>query len=198
MPLADTAIRRAAPRSRPYKMFDSGGLFLLVNPGGGKWWRLKYRFAGREKLLSLGTYPKVALADAGKRRDAERRKLAEGIDPAINRKAVKEGLLGAQANSFEVVAREWIGQKQPFWSNSNSVKTTRLLEVDVFPWLGKRPIAQITPPELLSVLRRRNRGARLIRRIVFYKPAAKFSGTPSQPGGLIVIPRRICEARCKL
>ena len=141
-------------------MFDSGGLFLLVNPGGGKWWRLKYRFAGREKLLSLGTYPEVALADARKRRDAERRKLAEGIDPAINRKAVKEGLLGAQANTFQVVASEWIGQKQPSWSNSNSVKITRRLEVDVFPWLGKRPIAQITPPELLSVLRRtESRGA---------------------------------------
>jgi len=143
MPLTDTAIRRAAPHSKPYKMFDAGGLFLLVNSGGGKWWRFKYRFAGKEKLLSLGTYPEVALKDARIRRDAERKKLAEQIDPAVNRKAVKAAWSDNQANSFEVVAREWIGKKAATWSASNTVKTTRRLEVDVFPWLGTKPIADI-------------------------------------------------------
>jgi len=160
MPLTDVAIRRAAPRSKSYKLFDSGGLFLLVNPSGGKWWRLKYRFAGKEKLLSLGVYPEVALADARKRRDAERKKLAERIDPAVDRKAEKAGWLEVQANSFQVIATEWIGQKKVSWSESNLFKITRRLEVDVYPWLGKRPIAQINPPELLSVLRRtESRGA---------------------------------------
>jgi len=160
MPLTDVAIRRAVPRSKPYKLFDSAGLFLLVNPAGGKWWRFKYRFAGKEKLLSLGTYPEVALTDARKRRDAERKKLAERIDPAVDRKAEKAGWLEGQANSFQVIATEWIGQKQVSWAESNLFKTTRRLEIDVYPWLGKRPIAQITPPELLSVLRRtESRGA---------------------------------------
>ncbi|MDR3404768.1 MAG: integrase arm-type DNA-binding domain-containing protein [Chthoniobacter sp.] len=154
MPLTDVAIRRAAPRSRPYKLFDSNGLFILVNPSGGKWWRLKYRFAGKEKLISLGTYPEVALADARKRRDAERKKLADKIDPAIMRKAAKASWMENQANSFEVVAREWIERKSACWAESNTRKTTRRLEVDVFPWLGRKPISEITPPELLAALRR--------------------------------------------
>ena len=160
MPLTDVAIRRAAPRPKPYKLFDSDGLFLLVNPAGGKWWRLKYRFAGKEKLLSLGTYPEVALSDARKRRDAERRKLADKIDPAIARKAAKASWIENQANSFEVVAREWIETKSASWAESNKKKTTRRLEVDVFPWIGHKPISEITPPELLTALRRtESRGA---------------------------------------
>ena len=154
MPLTDTAIRRAKARSKPYKMFDSGGLFLLVASSGGKWWRFKYRFAGKEKLLSLGTYPDISLKDARDRRDLERKKLASQIDPAINRKAVKAAWNDGQANTFEVVAREWIKQKTTIWTASNTTKTTRRLEIDTFPWLGSRPIADITPPELLAVLRK--------------------------------------------
>ncbi len=154
MPITDAAIRKAKPRSKPYKMFDSGGLFLLVTPNGGKWWRFKYRFANKEKLLSLGTYPDVSLKDARDRRDIERKKLASLIDPAINRKAVKAAWLGNQANTFEIVAREWLGQKAKIWAASNTTKTTRRLEIDAFPWLGSRPIADITAPELLAVLRK--------------------------------------------
>jgi hypothetical protein len=135
-------------------MFDSGGLFLLVAPNGGKWWRFKYRFAGKEKLLSLGTYPDIALKDARDRRDLERKKLAELIDPAINRKAVKAAWLGNQSNTFEIVAREWLAQKAKIWAPSNTTKTTRRLEIDAFPWLGQRPIADIAAPELLAVLRK--------------------------------------------
>lgn len=154
MPLTDTAIRRAKAKQKPYKMFDAGGLFLLVNPSGGKWWRFKYRFAGKEKLLSLGVYPEVPLKEARNRRDQERKKLSDKIDPAVNRLAAKAAWLGNQANSFEVVAREWIEKKSPTWSASNTSKTVRRLEVDAFPWLGNRPIADISPPDLLAVLRR--------------------------------------------
>ncbi len=154
MSLTDTAIRRAGAKKKPFKMYDSGGLFLLVMPAGGKWWRFKYRFAGKEKLLSLGTYPDISLKEARNRRDQERKKLADKIDPAVNRLAAKAAWAGQQANSFEVIAREWIEKKSSVWSASNTSKTMRRLEVDVFPWLGNRPIADITPPELLMSLRR--------------------------------------------
>src|SRR5271168_678024 len=107
MSLTDTAVRRAAAKKKPYKMYDSGGLFLLITPSGGKWWRFKYRFNNKEKLLSLGTYPDISLKTARDRRDLERRKLADKIDPGINRKAAKAAWLDSQANSFEVIAREW-------------------------------------------------------------------------------------------
>ncbi|MGB9151855.1 MAG: integrase arm-type DNA-binding domain-containing protein [Alphaproteobacteria bacterium] len=154
MPLTDTAIRRATAKKKPYKMFDSGGLFLLIMPNGGKWWRFKYRFNNKEKLLSLGTYPDITLKAARDRRDQERKKLVDKIDPAINRKAVKAAWADGQANSFEVVAREWIGKQSAIWAASNTKKNTGQLELNIFPWLGERPIAEITPPELLAVLRR--------------------------------------------
>jgi len=99
MPLTDTAIRRAATGKKPYKLYDSGGLFMIVSPSGGKWWRLKYRYQGKEKLLSLGLYPAVSLADARMRRDAERKKLADNIDPSINRKAAKAAWAALSQNS---------------------------------------------------------------------------------------------------
>jgi hypothetical protein len=133
MALTDTAVRHAKARSKPYKLFDSRGLFLHVMPHGGKWWRFKYRYFGKEKLLSLGVFPDVSLKEARNRRETERKKLADKIDPAVNRKLVKLAWTDNQANSFEVVAREWIGKKSPIWSDSNTAKTTRRLEVDVFP-----------------------------------------------------------------
>jgi integrase len=160
MLLTDVAVRRAKPRNKRYKMYDTGGLFLLITPSGGKWWRFKYKYAGKEKLLSLGTYPDISLKDARDRRDQERKKLANRIDPAVNRAAAKAAWEGNQANSFEVVAREWIAKKSSAWSGSNTNKTTRRLEVDVFPWIGNRPIAEIMPPELLMVVQRtEKRGA---------------------------------------
>jgi integrase len=160
MPLTDTAIRRAKAQQKPYKMFDSGGLFLLVTASGGKWWRFKYRFAGKEKLLSLGVFPEISLKEARDRRDQERKNLAHKIDPGINRKAVKAAWTDNQSNSFEVVAREWVGKQSSVWSGSNTAKIIGQLELNIFPWLGERPIADITPPELLAVLRRtEGRGA---------------------------------------
>ncbi|MBX9641568.1 MAG: Arm DNA-binding domain-containing protein, partial [Mycobacteriaceae bacterium] len=115
MPLTDTAIRNAKPGAKPAKLFDERGLFLLVTPAGGKWWRLKYRFDNKEKLLSLGTYPDVSLKDARGRRDAARKLLADGIDPGENRKAVKATKVERAANSFEVVAREWYAKHALNW-----------------------------------------------------------------------------------
>jgi len=154
MPLTDTAIRRVKPKKKPFKLFDSAGLFLLVTPSGGKWWRFKYRFNNKEKLLSLGTYPDISLKEARERRDIERRKVADRIDPAVNRRAVKAAWADSLANSFEVVAREWMDKQASAWAAANTKKVRRLLELNIFPWLGGRPIADITPPELLTALRR--------------------------------------------
>ena len=154
MSLTDTAIRRAKAKNKPYKIFDSGGLFLLISPNGGKWWRFKYRFNNKEKLLSLGTYPDISLKAARDRRDLERKKLVDKIDPALNRKAVKAAWVDGQANSFEVVAIEWIDKRSPIWAAANIKKVKGNLELNIYPWLGSRPIADITPPELLAVLRR--------------------------------------------
>jgi len=154
MSLTDLTIHRAKARAKPYKMFDSRGLFLQVMPHGGKWWRFKYRYAGKEKLLSLGVYPDVSLKAARERRDAEREKLANRVDPAINRKAVKAAWLNGLANSFEVVAREWIDKQSAVWSPANTEKIKRRFEINIFPWLGERPVADILAPELLTHLRR--------------------------------------------
>lgn len=160
MKITDLSIQRAKPRNKPYKIFDSGGLFLQVMPHGGKWWRFKYRFNNKEKLLSLGVYPDVSLKMARERRDQERRKIADKIDPSINRKAVKAAWENNLANSFEVVAREWIDKQSAVWSPANTEKITRRFELNIFTWLGERPVADILAPELLTHLRRmEKRGA---------------------------------------
>lgn len=160
MPLTDTAIRNAKPATKPVKLADEKGLFLLVTPRGGKWWRHKYRFAGKEKLLSFGTYPDIGLKEARQRRDDARKLLAAGVDPGEHRKAHKASRSSSAVNSFEVVAREWFGKYAPTWAATHGDKIIRRLERDIFPWLGARPIADITAPELLTVLRRvEERGA---------------------------------------
>jgi integrase len=141
-------------------MGDSGGLYLEVSPGGGKWWRLKYRFDGKEKRLSLGTYPDVSLKSARARRDDARTLLADGVDPGEQRKAMKAARGDRAANSFEVVGREWFGKYSPNWAPSHADKIIERLERDIFPWIGGRPIAEIKAPELLACLRRiEGRGA---------------------------------------
>lgn len=154
MPLTDTAIRATKPTEKTQKLFDGGGLYLEVVPSGGKWWRLKYRFGGKEKRISLGVYPDVGLKDARARRDDARRLLANDIDPSENRKVQKAASTDRAANSFEVIAREWFAKHSPGWAVSHADKIIQRLEKDVFPWLGGRPIAEITAPELLTTLRR--------------------------------------------
>lgn len=160
MPLTDTAVRNAKPQSKPVRLFDERGLYLEIAPSGGKWWRFKYRFDGKEKRLSLGVYPDVALKDARDRRDKARKLLADGVDPGENRKAQKLARSDQAANSFEVVAREWFAKFKPQWTDGHSEKIIARLERDIFPWVGGRPIADLKAPEILACLRRvEKRGA---------------------------------------
>jgi integrase len=152
MPLTDIAIRKAKPRPSTFKMFDGQGLYLEVNPAGGKWWRWKYRFAKKERRLSLGVYPEVGLKEARDRCYDARKQLDKGIDPGMARKAEKLAQGGGE--SFEAVAREWHGRFSGGWVDSHGDRILRRLEVDLFPWLGRRPITEIKAPELLAVLRR--------------------------------------------
>jgi integrase len=154
MPLTDAAVRNAKPAEKSRKLSDAGGLYLEVRPEGGKWWRWRYRFAGREKLLSLGVYPDVGLGDARGKRDELRKLLATGADPSVARKAAKSAREGEAANSFEAIAREWYDTRKADWSASYGEKIVARLEADVFPYIGRRPVADVTPPELLDVLRR--------------------------------------------
>lgn len=153
-PLKDVQIKNAKPKDKPYKLSDGGGLYLLITPSGSKGWRLKYRFQGKEKLLSLGIYPDVGLQEARKRREANREILANGIDPSDNRKAMKIADAERSANSFEAVAREWLSKNKDGWAKSHYEKILGRLENDVFPYLGNKPISTITPPDLLNVIRK--------------------------------------------
>ena len=160
MSLTDTAIKKAKPGEKAVRLFDGGGLYLEVSPGGGKWWRFKYRFAGKEKRLSLGVYPDVDLKGARKRTGEARQLLADGIDPSVNRKAAKAAREDRAANSFEVVAREWVSKQMPTWADSHGGRILARFERDIFPWIGGRAVADVTAPELLNAVRRiESRGA---------------------------------------
>lgn len=160
MALKDVQIRNAKPREKQYKLFDERGLFLIITPKGKKWWRFRYAFDGKEKLLSLGTYPDVSLEKARERRETARKLLADKVDPGEQRKAQKATKQERLANSFEVVTREWYAKYSINWVKSHGERIIRRFERDIFPWLGERPIEEITPPQLLEVIRRiENRGA---------------------------------------
>lgn len=154
MALKDVQIRNAKPREKQYKLFDERGLFLIITPKGKKWWRFRYSFDGKEKLLSFGTYPDVSLEKAREHRETARKLVADKVDPGEQRKAQKATKQERLANSFEVVAREWYAKYSPTWVESHGERIIRRLERDIFPWLGEKPIADITPPDLLAVVRR--------------------------------------------
>jgi integrase len=159
MALRDAKIRGVKLPAKQIKMFDGDGLFLLVTPSGGKLWRFKYRFGGKEKLLTLGTYPEISLADARGRRDTARRQVAHKIDPGAIRKAQKEAQT-EETETFEIVAREWFCKFLKTWTAGHASTIESRMERDLFPWIGKRPIAEIKAPELLAALRRvESRGA---------------------------------------
>ena len=160
MPLTDIAIRRAQPGNKSRKMFDGRGLYLEVTPRGGKYWRLKYRFGGKEKRLSLGVYPDVSLKEARRRCEDARRLLTEAIDPSEHRQAMKAARVQSASNSVEAVAREWFAKHAPNWAQSHSSRIISQLERDVFPWIGDKPVAAVTTYQLLAVVRRvEQRGA---------------------------------------
>jgi len=159
MPLSEMKVRTAKPLEKAYKLADGDGLFLLVTPQGGKYFRFKYRCDGKEKLLAFGTYPEISLADARLRRDEARRQVAQGIDPGAVRKAQKQAET-EETETFEVIAREWHTKFTPTWTPGHAVTIMSRLERDLFPWIGKRPMMEIKAPELLAVLRRvESRGA---------------------------------------
>ena len=152
MPLNNPTIRNAKAEAKQRKLYDSGGLYLLVAPSGGKWWRFKYRFGGKEKLISLGTYPQVSLKDARDERDKAKKLLRNRIDPAFERKVVK--LAESGQGSLEAVAREWLAKFSQSWSTSHTETIKQRLENYIIPNLGQRQINEIAAPELLAVLRK--------------------------------------------
>jgi integrase len=152
-------VLKAKSQGKQVTLFDGGGLFLLVTPSGGKLWRFKYRFDGREKLLALGPYPEISLAEARLSREEARKQIAHGIDPAGVRKAMKQAET-VETETFEVIAREWYLKFSPVWAPSHAETNMARLKRDLFPWIGARPIKDIKAPELLTCLRRvENRGA---------------------------------------
>jgi integrase len=160
MPLTILRVKKAKPETKPRKLFDGGGLHLLIHPAGGKYWRLKYRFNGKHKVLALGIFPEVSLAEARDGRDAARKLLRSGIDPGEAKKAARITRVGNPANSFEAIAREWHAKFSPNLSPGHATAKLRRLELDVFPTIGARPIDDIKAPEILRVLRRiEERGA---------------------------------------
>ncbi len=150
MPLTDTAIRAAKPSEKARKLFDGEGLYLEVAPSGGKWWRLKYRWAGREKRLSLGTYPEVTLLEARRRRDDAKRMLADGADPSAERRGQKMAAHAAAGNTFEAVARAWHASWKRTRSEKHAAQVLRRLELDVFPRLGSLPITSVKATDLVA------------------------------------------------
>lgn len=152
--LSDVEVKKTKAGAKPFKKIDGGGMYLYVHTNGGKYWRMDYRFDGKRKTLALGVYPDVTLADARLRRDEARKLLANDVDPGAAKKAQKSASAERAANSFEVIAREWFNKQSSIWAASHADKIIKRLERDAFPWIGNRPIAEITAPELLTVLRR--------------------------------------------
>jgi len=158
-PLSEIRVRTAKPKDKEYKIFDGGGLFVMVTPSGGKLWHFKYRFDKKEKKLTFGPYPTISLFEARQKRDEARNQLEHGIDPGAVRKAQKQAETEA-TETFEIIAREWHIKYTPTWAPGHAAKVLRNLERDLFPWLGSRPISEIKAPELLAALRRiESRGA---------------------------------------
>jgi integrase len=148
--LTDTELKALRPRDRPYKRSDARGLYVIVNPDGARWWRFRYRVGGREKLISLGTYPDTSLKLAREKRDDARRDLAAGIDPSAQRLAAKM----AAADTFEAIGREWLKVQEPKLSAATRAKAEWILTTFVFPHIGSRPIGEIEATDVLRLLRR--------------------------------------------
>jgi len=154
MKLTDINIKKARAGEKPRKMTDGGGLFIQIEPAGGKLWRFQYWFEGKRKLLALGKYPDVSLQAVRERHQEARKQVAQGIDPAVAKKAQKAAKGERAANSFEVIAREWFER----WKNDKVAGTvsraSSILEKDIIPYIGSRPVAEIKTPDVLAVLRR--------------------------------------------
>ena len=151
MALTDTQIRRSKPGDTPYKLSDGHGLYLLVKPNGGRLWRWKFRFDGKEKLMALGTYPELSLADARERHAMARRQLVNGIDPMGERKAEKTAVIVVTEHTFKKIAEQWLEHWRGNKSTRHSETTRNRLKANVYPILGDRPIAEVEPMELVRL-----------------------------------------------
>lgn len=152
MPLSDVAIKNAKPADKPRKLADGGGLYLEVAPSGGKWWRLKYRYGGKEKRLSLGVYPEVSLKEARERREAARKLLAEGDDPGQARKAERAATARAALQTFEAVATAWLNHRSTAWTADTKEGIAASLRSHVYPELADKPIGDVTPADVRKVV----------------------------------------------
>ena len=154
MALNDITIRNAKPQLKAYKIFDGGGLYLEISPSGGRSWRYKYRFDAKENRISFGRYPEITLAEAREKHRDARKLLANGIDPSEQRKSVKVANKLNANNTFEVVARDWWALYMKGKAESHKAKVIRRFELYLFPWVGNRPIADITAPIILDAIKR--------------------------------------------
>jgi integrase len=154
MPLTDSALRNAKPQEKQYKLTDGGGMFLLVMPNGSRFWRLAYRFDGKQKLLALGAYPLISLVEARKKRDDAKRLLTEGKDPGEARKADRRQQKLESASTFKAIAEEWFNNQDGRWAQSYSTRIWSRIEDDLLPELGDRVAGEILPLEMLDVLRK--------------------------------------------
>ena len=192
--LHEARIRSAKPTAKAYKLFDMLGLYIRIEPGGGRLWRFKYRYNGSEKLLALGSYPEVSLKRAREKRDEARRLLADGIDPNIHRKVQKQ----AKANTFELVALEWLELHRNKFAPATFEKAEWTVKDLVNPFIGSRPITEIDAPELLAVFRRLEARGKAKRRTGRSSDAARSFDTPSLLAARRVIQPLICEERSHL
>ncbi|MDY0029229.1 MAG: integrase arm-type DNA-binding domain-containing protein [Pseudobdellovibrionaceae bacterium] len=152
MSLSDVACRNSKPKEKPYKLTDSLGLYLLVNPTGSKLWRMKYRYFGKERTLSIGPYPLITLQEARDERDKARKLLAAHQDPSLAKQEVKRLAAESASNTFESVARDWHERYKVRWSEKHAQTVMRRLEIDLFPTIGKIPVKDITTPRITAVI----------------------------------------------
>ncbi len=160
MPLTNTAVKNSKPKAKQYRLSDSQNLYLLVKPTGSKLWRLDYALHGKRKTMALGSYPVTTLKIARTKRDEAKALIEEGIDPVQHRKCTQANRSKAAENTFEALSMEWLAKQEQAWTPGHTRTVVSRLERDLLPWLGNRPITEITPPEILQVLRRiESRGA---------------------------------------
>jgi integrase len=191
MALTETGIRSLKSKEKPFKLGDAGGLYMLANPNGSRLWRMKYRWHGREKTLSIGEYPAVTLAKAREARDAAKRLLANGVDPNVEKRKIAASATENVENTFSKIVDEWLAKQEDSASKKTIEKNTWLLKKLAGPELGHRPIADITPAEVLNVLQHvertgRHESARRLRQImsVVFRYAIvtlRCQTDPSQP-----------------
>lgn len=152
--LTDPACRNAKPKNKSYRLADERGMYLEVMPNGSKYWRMKYRYGGKEKRLAIGVYPEISLSDARDKRDEARKLLKEGTDPGSAKKESKLAAKVATANSFEPIAREWLEHMKHKWSDGHYTYTLRRFEAYVFAEIGHAPISELNAPTLLAMAKK--------------------------------------------